>query len=761
MRYIGKPVIKLDAKAITSGKPVYTQDIAAGNYLTVKLLHCPHASAYIKSIDKSKAQALEGVECVLTYEDDTGRRFTNAGQSYPEPSPYDRLILDRKMRYAGDIAAIVAAKDEKTAQKALGLIKVDYELLEPVLDFEKAAEAPVIIHDEEDYKLNFEIGNERNKNICASGIFNHNNVDEIFPKCEIVTENTYYTQAQAHGMMETYRTLTDLDSSSRLIVVSSTQVPFHVRRILSRALDLPMSRIKVVKPRIGGGFGGKQTAVSEFYPALITLKTGKAALLVLDRYETFSATNSRHQMRIKVKIGADKEGNIKALEVNALSNTGAYGEHSSTTVGLVGSKSLPLYNRALASRFSWQVVYTNNLPGGALRGYGATQGAFAVQSAINELAAKLNIDPLKLQKQNLLKVGETLPAYENEKLSSSKLIECIDKGAQMIGWYDENKAETKKPHLKQGLGMAVCMQGSGISQVDVASVRLQLNDDGFYTLSIGATDMGTGCDTILAQMAAEILNCPLEQIIVPGVDTDNSPFDSGSYASASTYVTGNAVVKAANQLKAKIISAGCRHLGIKEEAAIFDGESLKDKSGEKGISLRDIAIKSIVGSEGEALLGEATFGSPVSPPPFVAGFARVSVDTQTGEVKVLDYAGVVDCGTIINSSLARVQAEGGLAQGIGMALTEDVYYNKKGKIATNSFMQYKIPNRLDTGKIRVDFVPSYEPSGPFGAKSIGEVVINTPPPAIAAAVYNAVGVQIRDLPITPLKILKALRERDS
>lgn len=757
MKYIGKSLPKLDAKALTTGAPVYTQDLAPAHSLVVKLLRCPHASAYIESVDKSRAEALEGVACVLTYEDDEGQRFTSAGQSYPEPSPYDRRILDRKMRFIGDVAAIVAAKDEKTAQKALKLIKVEYRLLEPVLDFEQAVDAPSVIHDEEDYHLNHDIGNERQRNICASGLFSHGDIEAVFSQCQVVLEHTYYTQAQAHAMMETYRTLTYLDSQGRLAVLSSTQVPFHVRRILSRALGLPMSRINVKKPRIGGGFGGKQTVVSEFYPALVTLKTGQAAFLIYNRYESFSASNSRHQMRIKVKLGADKEGHIQALDIEALSNTGAYGEHAPTTVGLVGSKSLPLYNRALASRFRWQVVYTNLMPGAALRGYGATQGVFAVQSAVNELAEKLGMDPLELQRKNLVQTGEILHAYEKEELTSSGLMECLEQGAALIGWEKRGSLKSPDPHKKIGLGMAVCMQGSGIAGVDLGTARLRLNDDGFYTLSIGATDMGTGCDTILAQMAAEILQCPIERIIVPELETDTAPFDTGSYASATTYVTGNAVVLAAQELREKILAAGCSILGIETQEGLFDGAEVRSRTGDKAVTLKEIAVAGVLGSGGRVLTSEAVFSGENSPPPFVAGFAKVEVDTQTGFVRLLDFVGAVDCGTVINASLARVQAEGGLAQGIGMALWEDVRHNPKGRLVSDSFMQYKIPSRGDIESIRVVFCPSHEPSGPFGAKSIGEVVINTPPPAIAAAVYNAVGISIRGLPITPEKILAALR----
>jgi len=756
MNMIGKSVPKLDALPIATGKPVYTEDLITRDALIVKILRSPHAFARITAIDIANAAKLPGVECILTYKDVPNARFTLAGQSYPEPSPYDRLILDPIVRYVGDEVAIIAAVDEKTANKAMKLIKVSYEVFEPVLDFETAAGHKSVVHPEDDVHCNFPIGMDKEKNITCTHHVEFGDIEEELAKCDAVVEETYYTQAQAHAMMETYRSFSYLDHMGRLVVISSTQIPFHVRRQLARALQMPASRIRVIKPRIGGGFGGKQTGAVEMFAAIVTMKTGKPALIVYDRTETFSCTTSRHAMRLTVRLGADKEGFIRVVDIQGLSDTGAYGEHAPTTFSLVGLKTLPLYNKTKAVRFSGHVVYTNKMPGGALRGYGATQGIFAVESAVNLMAKKLKVDPTEFRLKNLTKEGETSLFNQGKILASSALHQCIETGKKMIAWDEKFPAKDMGNNKIRAVGMAVTMQGSGIAGIDTASAEIRLNDDGNYTLLVGSTDMGTGSDTILAQMAAEVLNTSLDNIIVHAADTDISPYDPGSYASSTTYVTGMAVVQAAQDLKGKLLEHAAKFLAVDREQIQFDGELLQTKDGTKSISVEKLAQALVMGS-GRQLTGQATYGSPVSPPPFIAGFAEVEVDKETGKIELIDYVAVVDCGTVINPNLARIQVEGGIVQGIGMALYEDVRYSAKGRMETSNFMQYKIPCRKDIGTVRVAFEESYEPTGPFGAKSVGEVVINTPQPAIAHAVYNAVGVRITSLPITSEKVFTAMQ----
>lgn len=748
MNIVGKSIVKIDGMAIATGKPVYTDDLASKDALIVKILRSPHAHAKIKNIDIKRALMIEGVECVLTYKDVPDTRFTLAGQSYPEPSPYDRLILEDTVRYVGDEVAIIAAVDEKTAVKAMRMIKVEYEVLEPVLNFEKATETEVLVHDTHRH-TNFDIGMNREKNIVSTHNYTKGDVDKVMSECYIVVEESYYTQPQLHGMMETYRSYNYLDHMGRLVVVSSTQIPFHVRRHLSRALNIPSSKIRVIKPRIGGGFGGKQTACVEIFSAIVTLKTGKPAKIIYDRRETLNCSTSRHAMKLNVKIGATKEGIIKVIDIDAISDTGAYGEHASTTFGLVGEKTMPMYNKLEASRFKGHVVYTNKMPAGAFRGYGASQGCFAVESTINVLASKLNIDPTEIRLKNIVKEGETSFAYD-KTLNSVDLERCIQKGKELIKWDEKYPCKKLENGKIRSVGMSLTMQGSGIAGIDTASAEIKLNDDGNYTLLVGSTDMGTGSDTILAQMACEILETTMDKITVIAADTDVVPYDPGSYASSTTYVTGMAVVKAATELREKIIKVGAERLNIDKEYVEFDGERVFTDS--EDISLFEIAVDFTVGPQKNQLVGYASHGSPVSPPPFIAGFVETEIDKETGKVEIIDYVAVVDCGTVINKNLAKIQVEGGIVQGIGMAMFEEVRYTDSGQMDTNTFMQYKIPARCDVGNIIVDFVETHEPTGPFGAKSVGEVVLNTPLPAIQESVFNGTGVRINTLPITPEKI---------
>lgn len=754
MKYVNKSVRKKDAMALVTGKSVYTDDITQGKSLLVKLLRSPHAHALIIDINTEKAKNLPNIECILTYEDVPKERFTTAGQSYPEPSPYDRLILDQRLRCVGDPVAIVAGWDEKSIDKALGLIKVKYDVLEPLLDFREAKDNKIIVHPENDFKTLLEVGANNLRNICSCESMEVGNVEDEFENCTYIIEETYSSKANNQTMMETFRTYTSIDAFGRLNVVASTQVPFHVRRILANALQIPKSKIRVIKPRIGGGFGAKQSVVSELFPAIVTWKTGKPAKMIYTRKESFTNGSPRHEAEIKIKLGADENGIIKAIQMYSLWNAGAYGDHGPTTVGLSGHKAMTLYN-AKAYKFDNDVVYSNTMGAGAYRGYGATQGFFALESAVNELAAKLNIDPTVLRMKNMLteaNVGNVLPTYYDEELKSCTLDKCLEKAKEMINWDEKYPAKDVGNNKVRSVGCAVAMQGSGISSLDVGAVEIRLNDDGFYTLMIGATDMGTGCDTILAQMAADCLDCDLDNIVVHGVDTDLSPYDTGSYASSTTYITGMAVVKTCESLREKILSEGARLLNCTLEEAEFDGKQVINLANSSSISLVDIANNSLLGTNNYITASESHY-SPTSPPPFMAGLVEIEVDTLTGKIDLIDYVGVIDCGTVINPNLARVQAEGGIVQGIGMTLFEEIKYDESGRMLNDSFMQYKIPSRLDVGTIRIDFETSYEPTGPFGAKSIGELVINTPAPAIANAVYNATKVNIRNLPITSEKVI--------
>lgn len=763
MKVVNQPLRKKDAMQLVTGQPVYVDDVTPRDCLCVKLLRSPHANAIVKSINKTAAMKVPGMEAIFTWEDvdQNGRRYTQAGQTYPEASPYDRLVIDRHVRFVGDVVAILAGADEKCVDKAMKLVKVEYEVLDPVLDFHTAKDNPVLVHPEDNWESLAPVGADNRRNLCAHDECGNGDIDAVLADCDVVIDRVYHTQACQQAMMETFRTYCEIDTYGRLHIISSTQIVFHTRRIVANALHIPKSKVRVTKPRIGGGFGAKQTAVSAVYPAFVTWMTKKPSKIIFSRVESQIASSPRHEMEMHVRLGANKDGIVRGIDLHTLSNTGAYGEHGPTTVGLSGHKSIPLYGKAEAFRFTSDVVYTNHMSAGAYRGYGATQGLFAVESAVNELANILGMDPFKIREMNITREGEIMPAYYGQMNTSCALDRCLARVHDMIDWDNKYPCRDMGNGKIRAVGMGMAMQGSGITSMDVGSATLKVNDEGFYTLLIGAADMGTGCDTTLAQIAAEVLECPLDNITTLSADTDWSPYDSGSYASSTIYVTGKATEKCALELRGKICALGAKLLGCDKEQVSFDGREVRVEEGEnagKTISLSDIATASMNGNSIE-LQATVTHSSEISPPPYMVGAAEIEVDTETGEVTLLDYAAAVDCGTPINPNLTRVQAEGGIAQGIGMTLTESVTYDDRGYPMENSLFQYKIPARVDIGKIRVEFENSYEGEGPFGAKSIGEVVINTPLPAISDAIRNAVGKRFYELPITPEKIAMAAMEK--
>ena len=757
MKYVNQSLRKKDAMQLVTGQPVYTDDLAPKDCLIVKLLRSPYANAIVESVNTAVALKVPDIEAIFTWEDidQNGNRFTCAGQTYPEPSPYDRLLLDRHVRFVGDVVAIVAGKTEKAVDKALSLIKVKYQLLEPILDFRQSLDNPNLVHPEDNWRSLVPVGADNKRNLCAHQECGEGDVDAIFADCDVVLERTYHTKAVQQTMMESFRTFCTIDTYGRLHITSATQIVFHVRRIVANALGIPKHKIRVTKPRVGGGFGAKQTAVCEMYPAFVTWKLKKPSKIVFSREECMIASSPRHEMQLRVRIGAMNDGNIRAIDLYTLSNTGAYGEHGPTTVGLTGHKSIPLYDTE-GYRFISDVVYSNVMSAGAYRGYGATQGIFAVESAVNELAAMLKMDPLALRMMNITSEGKMMPAYYNAWNTSCTLDRCLARVKEMSKWDEKYPVRDMGNGKVRALGLGMAMQGSAIPFCDVGSASIKLGDEGIYNIRLGSSDIGTGSDTIIAQIAAEILECDIEQIAVYSADTDLSPYDSGSYASSTTYLTGKATEECALKLREKICAIGAQILGCESSDVTFDGKEVKRNEaiadGKNAVSLFDISTASMCNNS-IAVEETVTKSTPVSPPPFMVGVAEIELDKLTGEVRVIEFNSVVDCGTPINPNLARVQAEGGILQGIGMALTENVTYNQYGKLAENSLMQYKIPTRWDIGHINVEFESSYEGTGPFGAKSIGEVVINTPAPAIADAIYNATGKRFYELPITPEKII--------
>jgi len=764
---VNTSVAKIDALGLILGKPAYTDDLAPRDALIVKLLRSPHAFARIRSIDSTKAKALKGVACVLDWRDVPRIPYTRAGQGHPEPSPHDRFILDCFVRFVGDEVAIVAAEDEATARKALGLIEVDYEILDPLLDFEKAADNPIVIHPEGEIHDMFPMGFEPGRNIAASYSMELGDVESRLASSEVVVSGSFKTQSQAHVAMEPHAAFAYLDLHQRLVVCTSTQNPFHTRRLLGQALGFPLSRIRVLKPRIGGGFGGKQQIHVEPFVSLVCLAMGRPAVCTLSRREVFEATFCRHQMRIDMRIGASRSGRIEAIDMKVLSNTGAYGEHALTVFMVGGSKTLPLYNKLDSVRFGGKVVYTNTRSAGAFRGYGAIQGNFALESMVDELAHTLGMDPIELREKNMVRQGESSDVYRvmgegregvDMIFESCKLDYCIARGRKLIAWDDEPLVRQVAPGKLRAKGMAIAMQGSGIPLVDMGSASLELQEGACFKLRVGATDLGTGSDTILAQIAAEELGVPLSSINVYASDTDHTPFDVGAYASSTTYVSGNAVLAAAKKMKAVMLNAVAQRNGIDINDVRFDGKNFLKADGKIIQDLESLSLDTLYhdGEKMATLSATASFSGPKSPPPYVAGFAEIELDTGTGKIDLIRYVAVVDCGVAINPALARIQVEGGVLQGIGMALFENVKFDSKGRLLTNSLKTYSIPSRLDVGEIIVELAESYEPSGPFGAKSVAEVSIDSPPAAIANAIRNATGLRLTETPFSPERVLEAL-----
>ncbi|MDO5708058.1 MAG: molybdopterin-dependent oxidoreductase [Andreesenia angusta] len=773
MKAVKKSLQKIDGMGLVTGKPVYTDDLAPKDCLIVKCLRSPHAFAKIKDIKIDRALKVPGIECVLTWKDLPRIPYTRAGASFPEPSSYDTYILDEYVRFIGDEVAIIAGTDEETVDKAIKMIKVDYEVYEPVIDFENAIDHPSVIHpDYENYETLIPIHPDFERNITCEFEYDLGDVDKAFEESDIVFEQRTYNQAQEHAMMETYRTYTYKDMHGRLVIVSSTQVPYHVRRTVARSLGLTADQVRVIKPRIGGGFGGKQSLATEFFPAAVTMKTGKPAKIIYTRDETTLCSTTRHRMRIDVKMGANKDGMITGIDMEVLSDQGAYGEHSKTTMGPAGYKTIPLYNKADGYRFHGYTVYTNLPVAGAFRGFGVTQGIFALESAVNRLAHELGMDPTVIREKNMLREGETSMGFNLSTVGGDQepaqvaescgLHEALQRGKELIGWDEKYPGKQIAPNKYMGVGVALSMQGSGIPRVDSASVTVKFQEQGFFTLLLGAADIGTGSDTILRQIAADAIGVSEDRIRVYSADTDVTPFDVGAYASSTTYVSGNAAKEAGKLAREALFREAARVLKVDEDKLDFDGDVFvyQDDS-EVKITLEDLGNKLTYGSTQHQIEVTGSYVPQKAASPYMACFVEVIVDTETGEVEVPNLVGVVDCGTPINPKLARVQTEGGMIQGLGLAIMEKVEYDSRGRFINSSLMEYKIPARDDMRtNVQVEFTDTYEPTGPYGAKSIGEVVLNPVPPAVQEAIYNACGIWLLELPMTPECIIKALKEKE-
>jgi putative selenate reductase molybdopterin-binding subunit len=763
---VGKRVRKVDGVKLVTGRATFTDDIHIPGLLYGKILPSPHAHAVIKRIDAGKARALAGVVAVLTWKDVPRVPHTTAGQSWPEPSPYDTYLLDRKVRFVGDRVAAVAAESRALAEEALRLIEVEYQVLPAIVDMEQAdAPGAPAIHDEPDSTGIHDAA----RNIAGFICKDLGNVDQGFAAADLILEGEYRTQRQQHCSLEPHVTIAWLDEDNRLVIRSSTQVPFHARRQVAMILQLPVQRVHVIKPRIGGGFGGKQEMLLEDICGALALAARRPVKMELSRREEFFMSRSRHPHRLRVKIGVKRDGTVVANHMAVLATTGAYGSHCNTVQGNTGQKVLPLY-RSPNIRFECKVVYTNMPVAGAFRGYGCPQGFFAMESLADEVAERLGLDPVEFHTRNVIRKGDIdeLSAVLGEgrkglprHIRSCGLPECIERGAAAIGWNEKRKQHEVpgKPQLRRGAGMACSMQGSAIAGVDWASALLRMNEDGSFHLQVGATDLGTGSDTVLAQIAAETLGVTLDKITVTSSDTDVTPFDVGAYASSTTIISGGAVKKTAEKMRAQILETASRMLETPVEQ-LSCGDNRVTAAEGKSVSMAEVAMHAMYKDKRHIIENASHFNTD-SPPPFCAQFAEVEVDTATGKVRVVELVTAVDCGVAINPQLAEGQAEGAVAQGLGLALSEEMLFDAAGRMRNPSFTDYKMFGPQDMPKLTTILVPTEEPLGPYGAKSIAEVPINGVAPAVANAIYNAVGVRIRELPILPERVLCALREKDA
>ncbi|NLB83328.1 MAG: molybdopterin-dependent oxidoreductase [Synergistaceae bacterium] len=767
---VGKSVKKIDSLALACGQEKYTADFSVEAPLFLVFFYSPLAHGNILTIDDSAARSMNGVVDVFHSGNTESDLFTTAGQGFPEPSPYDTRLFNRRVRYVGDIVGCVLAESRRQARAAAAAVKVEYEALPPLFDPEQSMNpASPRLHDGEEYTP-LPVPYRPEENIAGEVLFSFGDLEKGFAEADFIANETYSTHYANHCAMEPHCTTAFLDEKGRLVLYTSTQVPFHARRIVSQSTGIPLHRIRVIKPRIGGGFGGKQEVLLEPYVALAAWKWKRSVKAELDRSEVFTTGRTRHPFRVHMRTGVKKDGTITAIALDDVMNTGAYGAHALTVLSNAGSKVLPLFNKIPNVSFVGRAVYTTLPVGGAYRGYGATQGYFAFNQHMDGIARTLEIDFLDFVKSRHIQEGETSEVFKaigegtegvSQIIRSCKLDECIDRGAEAIGWARlRGRRESSGPWVK-GVGAAVTMQGSGIPKVDMASASMKMNEDGSFNLLVGATDIGTGSDTILSQIAGETLGVPLEKIIILSSDTDLTPFDVGAYASSTTYVSGQAVLRCAGEIRSQILSVAGSMLGARpEELTVAPGGRILHGETGKELSYSQVACHALYSENQFQIQASASFCGSESPAPFMAQFAEVDVDRETGKVRVITFVSAGDCGQAVNPVLTEGQIEGAALNGIGYALTEEYLFDSKGKMTNNSFWDYKIPGILDLPVMKTIIVPSSEPSGPYGAKSISEIGINGPAPAIANAIYDAVGVRMRDLPLTPEKVLRALQSKE-
>ncbi|MFL5624218.1 MAG: molybdopterin-dependent oxidoreductase [Ktedonobacteraceae bacterium] len=759
---VGKPERKVDAIKLVTGKPAFVDDIDLRDLLYGRLLTSPYAHAVIRDIDASKARALPGVHAVLTYKDVPRVPYTTAGQSWPEPGPHDQYCLDYMVRFVGDRVAAVAAETPEIAEQALSLIKVDYEVLPAVLDPRQSTNpaAPRIHPEPESYRIH-----DASRNVAAHLHAEVGNVERGFTESDLVVEGEYIVPQVQQTPIENHIVITYWDEDDRLVVRTSTQVPYHVRRIISPVIGLPPRRIRVIKPRIGGGFGVKQEVLLEDICALLTIATDRPVKLEFSRAEEFRSSRSRHPQILRMKTGVKRDGTIIANQMTLLANTGAYGTHSLTVQSNTGSKTLPIYP-CPNIRFEAEVVYTNLPPAGAFRGYGVPQGFFALESHIDEIARQLGMDALELRRKNWLKEGDENPLAQAlgegkegyaQIIESCGLPQCLQIVEEKLNW-KEKRGTGGTGRFRRGVGVALAMHGTAIPGLDMGGASIKLNDDGSFNVLVGATDIGTGSDTVIAQIAAEVLGVRVEDIIMHSSDTDFAPFDTGAYASSTTYISGGATKKAAEQVRMQILDVAGRMLNADPASLSINNRIITAPNGQTA-TVSQVALHSLHIENQQQIMATASWMSYNSPPPFAAQGAEVEVDTETGVVRVIKAISAVDAGRVVNPIMAEGQIEGGSTQALGYGVCEEMVYDEQGALLTTNLSDYRIYNAVDMPQMESYLVETHDPFGPFGVKAIAEIPIDGMAPAVANAVADAIGIRINQIPLTPERVLRAIHEQ--
>jgi putative selenate reductase molybdopterin-binding subunit len=767
LKVVGKPAPKVDALKLVKGNPAFVDDVEMRGLLYARLLTSPHAHARILDIDDSEARALPGVHAVIHYKNIVRVRYASGGQSYPNPKPYDQVSFDNKVRHVGDRVAAVAAESLEIAEEAIKRIKVSYEVLPAVFDENEAIRggAPVI-HDEPDMEGAYDASRNISHYIHAQV----GDVEQGYIQADRIFEQTFRVHQVQQCPIEPHIAIAYWDADERLVIRTSTQVPFHVRRMVAPLLGLPVRRIRVIKPRIGGGFGAKQEMLIEDIVGHLTIATGRPVRLELTRAEEFMSSRTRHPQTITYKTGVRNDGTLVSMHMTVIGNTGPYGTHGLTVQTVTGMRGLSTYN-CPNKRFDCWVAYTNIPVPGAYRGYGAPQAHFALESHMEDIAEALGLDVIEFKHKNWVKVGDPLDIAphlgEGEAdissvpiVQTSGLAECVAQGMHSIGWQrrkDEAwRQPADSPHIRRGLGMAVCMHGTAIPGLDMGGASIKINDDGSFNVLVGATDLGTGSDTVLAQIAAEVLGTPVEDIIIYSSDTDMTPFDTGAYASSTTYISGTAVKKAAEQVREQIKERAGLMLKLDDWSGIVLRDRRAIAPDGRFVSLAQIALHSLHQDQQRQIMATASYVSSDSPPPFAGQFAEVEVDVETGQVTVKKLVMAVDCGVAINPITASGQVEGGMVQALGYGHCEEMVYDAHGRMVNPAFGPYKIYRADEMPELEVILVQTLEPSGPFGAKAVAEIPKDGVAAALRSAIYNATGVAINQIPFTPERVWRAL-----